>query len=544
MARTSFLVATLVLELGLLAGHASALSSERWTNPQPYGVFFNDYDPNFYTGFVPRVQERERIKIHLGRGNQLRIRMVLSDRTIESYLPDQVARHDLYKEVIDAKVITLTTNRAWEAYDQRFQQEGLVDLARKKGAVPAAEWRELNLRTMAKLCPDQLFHIQKDWKQMADRFAGLLKAGEVSTLPAKVALVNELLPHRMFVYELAPGRDAAFDELVRLAKADDLTAFRPKAEAFFHEVTDRIYPIRDGKLDYWEFTAIYAAGTYDKTTSFNGRTIPEITTPGVWLLIPRRHGRGFLGMVDYISSEGYYGLMPMLPYEYAGGINYNAIHNTGISNWISGHPLLPKEWRTVSDGSRNGKPFNRVALTSRGPVSHGCTRLNNGHLAEFREMLPSTSEGMEGIVTYRNVSHCYDVFDPRGDGDDQVMGVQYYIAFRHTDSRVANQIWAQNDRESFYRWLYGDEMKYGPIGQVTFEQVCDGAFVGRKAVEGKAYRNLKLYEAPYVPETLQFYTIPGVDRLSEAGMDFNRELRRVGYGYVVDRKKLRLGGTP
>ncbi|HVM94752.1 MAG TPA: hypothetical protein VMT89_00120, partial [Candidatus Acidoferrales bacterium] len=170
----------------------------------------------------------------------------------------------------------------------------------------------------------------------------------------------------------------------------------------------------------------------------------------------------------------------------------------------------------------------------------GCTRLDSGHLTELREMLPSTSEGMQGIVTYRNLSHCYDVFDLKGDGDDQVMGVQYYIAFRHTNARVMTQIWVQNNREDFYHWLYGDEMTYGPIGAVTFKQVLDGKFVERKALEGRTYRNLKLYEAAYLPETLQFYTINGVDALSEEGMDLNRELRRVGYGYTVDRKKLRL----
>jgi hypothetical protein len=116
--------------------------------------------------------------------------------------------------------------------------------------------------------------------------------------------------------------------------------------------------------------------------------------------------------------------------------------------------------------------------------------------------------------------------------------VQYYIAFRHTKSRVAKQIWAQNNRKDFYDWLYGDEMNYGPIGQVTFDEVCEGKFVKRKEVEGKTWRNLRLYEAPYQPETLQFYKIKGVDRLSHEGMDFNRELRRVGYGYEVDRAKL------
>ena len=542
MRTTPSLIVTLtVLVVGLVAGRALALSSERWTNSTPYGVFFNDYDPNFYTGFVPRVQERERVKIHLGRGNQIRVRMVLSDQTIDNYLTDQVARHDLYKEVIDAKVIRLTTNTAWETYDQRFRDEGIADLAAKRGTVSPEEWRELNLRAIAKLSPDRLFHIQKDFGQMVDAYAALLKASDPpTTLEAKLDLVNAFFPHRIVLDRLTPQQDAALGELVSLAKADQLADFRPKAQAFFADVTGNVYSIRDGKLDYWEFTTIYPAGTYDKTTTYNGMVIPEITTTGIWPLIPRMHGKGFLGMIDYISSEGYYGLMPMLPYEYAGGITYNAIHNTGISNWIAGHPLLPKEWASVKDGSRNGKPFNRVAITSRGPVSHGCTRLNNGHLAELREMLPSTSAGMQGIVTYRNLSHCYDVFDPKGDGDDQVMGVQYYIAFRHTDSRVANQIWVQNDREDFYRWLYGNEMTYGPIGAVTFKEVHDGKFVERKAREGKTYQNLKLYEAPYLPETIQFYTINGVDSLSEEGMDFNRELRRVGYGYTVDRKKLRL----
>ena len=542
MPRRPSLIATLaLLAVGLLAGSATALSSERWTNGTPYGVFFNDYDPNFYTGFVPRVQERERIKIHLGRGNQLRIRMVLSEQTIDNYLTDQVARHDLYKEVIDANVIRLTTNTAWETYDRRFTDEGLANLARKKGTISPEEWRELNLRMIATLSPDRLFHIQKDFTQMVDGFATLLKASDPpATLEAKLDLVNAFFPHRIFLDRLTAERDAALGELVRLAKTDNRAAFRPQAEAFFADVTDHLYPVRDGKLDYWEFTSIYAAGTYDKTTTYNGLVIPEITTTGIWPLIPRMHGKGFLGMIDYISSEGYYGLMPMLPYEYAGGITYNAIHNTGISNWIAGHPLLPKEWRTVKEGSRNGKPFNRVAITSRGPVSHGCTRLDSGHLTELREMLPSTSEGMQGIVTYRNLSHCYDVFDLKGDGDDQVMGVQYYIAFRHTNARVMTQIWVQNNREDFYHWLYGDEMTYGPIGAVTFKEVLDGKFVERKALAGRTYRNLKLYEAAYLPETLQFYTINGVDALSEEGMDLNRELRRVGYGYTVDRKKLRL----
>lgn len=540
MVRKSIWVMGLLLFLvWMMPQIALALSRDRWTDQAPHGVFFNNYDPNFYTGFAPRVQEKERIKIHLGRGNQVRVRMVLPDAAILNYLPDQVSRHDLYKEVIDKKIITLTSNRAWEDYHQKVLNEKLHELAQKKGQMDQEAWRQLNLTVMDKLMPDRLYHIQKDFKQMTDQFAKQLKeAPDPKNLQAKLDLINDFFPHRLFLYELTPEQEGAFDELLKLAKSGDIKAFHPKAEAFFQNITEGIYPIKNGKLDYYEFTSIYPAGTYDKTTTHDGQVMPMYTTTGVWWLIPRKHGKGILGMVDYISSAGYYGMMPMLPYEYGGGIAYNAIHNPGISCWIPGHHLLPESWRKVTTGSRNGKPFNRVALTSRGPVSHGCTRLNSGHLTEFREMLPSTSKGMEGIKHFRSLSHCYDVFDLKGDGNEQVMGVQYYFAFRHTKSRVAEQIWAQNNRKDFYAWLYGTDMNYGPIGDASFKEIKGYKFNKRKALEGKTYKNIKLYEAPNAPEYLQFYVINGVNKLSPEGMDFNREMRRVGYGYTIDRKKL------
>ncbi len=542
MNRIRFVLASLAgcfLLLG--AGSAGALSEDRWTDPQPYGLFFNDYDPNFYTGFVPRVQRAERIKIHIARGNQLRVRMVLPDEAIDNYLPDQVARHDLYQEVIDKGIITLTSNSAWEEYDQRFQAEGLREKAAKRSRLSAKKWRALNVEVIDALNPERIYHIQKDFGDMLKSWAGLLAASEpTEDLGARLDLVNELFPRRLFVYQLSDEQVAALSELIALAKAGDSKAFDPKATAFFTDVTDGIYEIRKGELDYYEYTAIYPAGSYDTTTKHEGSVIPMITTQGIWYFQPRLHGTGMVGMVDYISAAGYYGLIPMFPYEYAGGSSYNSIHNTGISNWIQGHPLLPKEWRSYTEGSRNGKPYNRVALTSRGPVSHGCTRLNSGHLAEMRELLPSTSEDMKGVVNYRNISHCYDVFDRRGDGDVEIMGVQYYIAFRHTNQRVAKQIWSQNNRKDYYDWLYADEMNYGPLGEVTFDEVCEGRFVKRKAKEGKTWKNLGLYEAPYQPETVQFYKIKGVDSLSAQGMEFNRELRRVGYGYEIDRSMLGL----
>jgi hypothetical protein len=543
MNRVTCFVSTLGLLAILLPQQAAAQTATRWTDPGTAGVFFNDYDPNFYTGFVPRVQYKNRIKIHVARGNQLRVRMVLPDETIDHYVEDQVEKHDLYKEVIDAGLIELTSNTEWESYHQRVVDEGLHTLAAKRGAATAQEWREINLGAIDKLNPERLYHIQQDFGAMAASWQALLTSTEaVEGLEAELDLINELFPHRLFAYQLNEEQAATFSQLLASAGTATAPDFAARTEAFFHDLTDGIYRphLSAGKLDYWEYTAIYPAGTYDTTTKFNGKNIPMITTPGIWYFMPRMHGTGMIGMVDYISGAGYYGLIPMFPYEYASGSAYNSIHNTGISNWIGGHKLLPTAWKDHTAGSRNGKPYNRVALTSRGPVSHGCTRLGSGHLAELRELLPSTSEAMEGIVNYRNPSHCYDVFDRRGDGDVEIMGVQYYFAFRHTDARVAKQIWAQNNRDDFYAWMYGDEMNYGPIGEVTFDDVCEGKFVGRKTREGKHSQGLKLYEAPYQPESIQFYKIKGVASLSHQGMNFNRELRRVGYGYEVDRALLGL----
>ncbi len=345
--KLSIVAAAALLGVAATVTVASALSRQRWTNAEPYGIFFNDYDPNFYTGFVPRVQDRNRVKIHLARGNQLRIRLILPDETIESFIPDQVAKHDLYEEVIDRGIIELTSNTKWEEYQQRYQAEGFPGLAAKQGSLSPSAWRDLNLKTIDRLNPERLYHIRKPVNGMLDAWMGLLAAADTSEeldLAAKLDFVNEIFPNRIFAWELSEERDAAFTELLALAKTRNAAAFRPKALAFFHDVTGNVYPVKDGAVDYWEMTVIYAAGTYDTTTRWKGKQIPQITTPGIWFFMPRMHGNGIIGMVDYISGAGYYGILPMFPYEYGGGSAYNSIHNTGISNWIAGHPLLPKEW--------------------------------------------------------------------------------------------------------------------------------------------------------------------------------------------------------
>ena len=53
--------------------------------PPRYGMYYDRYEPAFYTGFAPRTLDPQRIHLHLGRGNQLRVTVVLGDDVLREY---------------------------------------------------------------------------------------------------------------------------------------------------------------------------------------------------------------------------------------------------------------------------------------------------------------------------------------------------------------------------------------------------------------------------------------------------------------------------
>ena len=129
---------------------------------------------------------------------------------------------------------------------------------------------------------------------------------------------------------------------------------------------------------------------------------------------------------------------------------------------------------------RDGTPYQNLWIISRGPTSHGCTRLASGHMSELRQLAPSASKTLEAVATHRNLPECYDVFDVDGDGTPAVMGVQYYLAFR-SDGHTPVKAYVANRREPYYRWLYGDNAVLGAVGQVRIKEVPVCRFAGRKA---------------------------------------------------------------
>ena len=530
---------------GVALGTAATLeakSGPSWDGSEPApGVYFYWYEPSFYTGFAPRTQDRSHVHLQLGRGNQQRLTIVLGPEELDSYLENLLAKRDTIRKLVDEGVIKLTTNLEFERFVDTLTDAGIEELVAAKGSLGEEDYRAKSVEIMERLNPHRVFHISIPMERVAaDWHAVLSTIGpEGNNLDA----ANAVLPGRVNLYELSDGVKAALKDAIAAVQsgtgADD-PAFRDQTQGFLELASGGRYPVVDAQVQAIEFTAIYPAGTAKAWTNYKGQKIPEFGVSGVWPLVPRKHGKGIMGMVDYLSTNPGYGFIPLLGYQYAGGIAYNAIHNAGVRSQLNSTRFLPKEWTKVAGERNPEKHYQNLWIGSRGPASHGCTRLPSGHMSELRDALPSTSEGMEGVPNFRNKPQCYDVFDIDGDGAAEVMGVQYYLAY-WGKKHLPVAAYAPNDREGFYEWLYKDNIAYGTDGSATIKEVPVCRFTGmKKAEEARVLKDVPLFEAPYARESIQFYQIKPVNFQTKKGFELNRELRRIGAGYQLDPAALLL----
>ena len=154
-------------------------------------------------------------------------------------------------------------------------------------------------------------------------------------------------------------------------------------------------------------------------------------------------------------------------------------------------------------------------------------------------MLPSGSSVLEKVDRYRNLPQCYELFDIDGNGTQEVMGIQYYLAFSGK-KHIPQNAYAQNNRKDFYAWMYGDNISYNSDSSAVIKDALTCRFVGKKAKEALTFNNQPLYEAEFYPEEIQFYQLKPAAFNTPRGYSFNRELRRVGIGYDTDKKALYL----
>ena len=540
--------ALLPLALSWFASSAPAAlqaSDTTWDgSAPPPGVYFYWYEPSFYTGFAPRTQNPRRVHIRLSRGNQVRVTVVLGDDELNNYLADLVLRHETYQAVIDAKVIELTTNKDYERFVEKLAQMGVAETAKGRDSLGADAYRKKSIELMSALNPGRVFQIRIPVDGLLASWHARLAAlgpADLASKEQQLDAANAILPGRMNLYQLGPELVASLGRAAELARSEkaDSPAFREQALAFLETASEGRYRVREGAVEATEFTAIYPAGTIDATTTYKGETLPEFGVSGVWPFIRRDQGRGLTGMVDYISPNPGYGFITMLPYEHAGGIVYNAIHNAGVRCGLGDTPFLPSAWRKVMGERDPKKPYQNLWVIARGPTSHGCTRLASGHMTELRQIAPSESPVLERMVNFRSLPQCYDVFDIHGEGSPQVMGVQYYLAYKNRDHTPIKS-YVTNRREPFYRWLYGDNIEMAEVGKARLKVVPTCRFVLHKAQETETLTDVGLYEAQFAPEPMQFYRTKPVAFDSDAGYEFNRELRKVGAGHTIDRAKLLL----
>ena len=153
------MVLPLVLSMAFVVQAAEPLKKQTQgrndTEVQTQGVFYYRIEPSFYTGFAPRCQDPNRIHIHLGRGNQVRVTLVLSNQIVDSYLPDLAVRYRVYHELIKKSKIKLTQNMGFEKFSRIISEEKILKLADEKNDMALSQYRKISLEILEKLNPGE-----------------------------------------------------------------------------------------------------------------------------------------------------------------------------------------------------------------------------------------------------------------------------------------------------------------------------------------------------------------------------------------------------
>jgi len=518
----------LTLSLPILMGWFCAAAAEDPDAPvdlSQYGIFYERYEPTFYTGFAPRSEDPKRLHLHVGRGNQLRITLVLSDHVLDDYASDLLARFQTYRRLIDEGTVKLTQNSSFEEFEKAIRDAKLEDLVNRESGMASEKLRQNNLELMERLNPGRVFRIRIPVDKLVQRWVGQIKPQDRKSMKKarQLELLNAMLPTRLWLMELDPADSNALKPLIEQVPegADaDIAALTEPYLTLLEKISNGIYPRNGDHLEFAELTAIHPVGTFNSYTTHKGRKIPQYPTPGRRALTHHQRTK----TVDHIPDVVVYSYSPWIPYMHVGKKMHNSFHTL----WWRMNPgrtgFLPEELKGGDRSSREGGDYNYLWLLSRGPMSHGCTHVNAGHIAELRQVLPSEPELMENVDAFINKSHLFDVFDIDGDLEPEVMGVRYFVAYSLRNKRP-HKLRAPTERRAYYDWLYGGELKYHADGKGYFEDIKDGGFIGRKATNGREYGPIDLYEAAYEPEKVQFYQLVDIQ--------FARELRRVDGDYEI-----------
>ena len=330
-----------------------------------------------------------------------------------------------------------------------------------------------------------------------------------------------MLPTRLFVAELDPETSAQLDGAGGAlpgapAGPAALDQLRPAFLRLFERVTHGIYPVRDGALQFDEFTAIYPVGTFNQYTSVHGRQIPEYPTPGRRALTTHQRTQ----TIDHVPTDEIYSYFPWLPYMHVG---------TALAQRRA-HPLLEDEARRDAlpaarvargeRGSRDGEPYEYLWLLSRGPMSHGCTHLNAGHISELRQMLPAETDQLYAVDLFYNTSRALRRLRhrrrPRARGDGRALLHRLLAEGQQTRSPARPQRASRLLRLALRRRA---RVRRGGPWVFSTASATLASSAGRPSKAPRTNAS-PLHEADYEPEKIQFYRLVDIP--------FAKELRKVG----------------
>jgi hypothetical protein len=515
----------------LLAGAAATAASLKLEEPPVFGSYYQRYEPTFYTGFSPRASEASRVHLHVGRGNQARITVVLAEATQEAYAHDLQARRDTYRQLIGEGRVVLAQNRAFEEFEAKLDEFELDELVAEEAGMDPEALRRRNVDLLARLNPGRVFRIEIPEEELVRNWIGNLKLEDKQGMDRdrRLAMLNALLPTRLWIAETDEAMRVQLAHLVASApQAGDGTeeipaSFTRDYFSLLELVSGGRYPRKDGKLRFVEFTAIYPIGTFNEYTDYKGKKIPLYPTPGRRALTTHQRTK----TVDHIPTVEVYSYSPWLPYMHVGTKLHNSFHTLWWRMPVKSTAFLPESWKEAAGDGINGKPNTFLWLLSRGPMSSGCTHMMTGHINELRQIFPSDTQALYEIDAFLNRSYDYDVFDIDGDMKPEVMGVAYFVAYSLRNKK-ANQLRVIDERDAYYEWLYAGDLERDADGVMWLNDVQDGRFVQRTAKKGNIWGRLPLYEAAYERERFQFYKLVDIP--------FARELRKVGVAHPFQGK--------
>src|SRR5207253_3684966 len=135
-----------------------------------------------------------------GRGNQMRVTVVLADDVVRDYADDLLVRERTYRRLVDGGRLVPTQNHGLDEFERTLADAGVARIAAQAGKAESdAETLEQNRRLLEKLNPGRVFRIHFPVAELVRRWTASLRAEDTDRRSSDrdLELLNAMLPTRL-----------------------------------------------------------------------------------------------------------------------------------------------------------------------------------------------------------------------------------------------------------------------------------------------------------------------------------------------------------